>query len=133
MIRYVTVEREHIASVMSLCGTEGYESYSTDADLTWRALSAPGVTSLAAMDGETVLGFVQMLSDGLVQAHLSMVLVDRSHRRRGIGRALVEKAFARAGGKRVDLLTDGAESFYRSFKNQDHWTGFRIYPGMDGP
>jgi len=84
---------------------------------------------MVAVEGDSILGFAQMQSDGYIQAHLSLVVVAPSHRRKEIGRKLVEEAFSRAGGKRVDLLTDTADDFYRSFKHQDHWHGYRIYPG----
>ena len=129
MIQYELISRGHLPGIISLCEAEGYESYTEDAELIWRALSAPGVTTVVAVEGDTTLGFAQIQSDGHIQAHLSMVVVAESHRRQGIGRKLIEKAFSRAGGKRVDLVTDTADDFYHSFKHQDHWHGYRIYPG----
>jgi ribosomal protein S18 acetylase RimI-like enzyme len=68
------------------------------------------------------------VSDGLIQAHLSLVGVLPEHRRSGIARRLVAEAFERAGGKWVDLGAEpGSEAFYRSFVHQER-TGFRIYP-----
>ena len=84
------------------------------------------MTAAVAVEGQEVVGFAQMLSDGEVQAHLA---ADRARRRRGVGRALVEAAFSAAGGERVDLLSEEqAEGFYRSFPYRE-WRGFRIYPG----
>ena len=131
MIRYELISRDYLPGIISLCEVEGYESYTEDAELTWQVLTAPGVTTMVAVEGDTILGFAQMQSDGHIQAHLSLVVVATSHRRKGIGRKLVEKVFSRAGGKRVDLLTDTADDFYRSFKYQDHWHGYRIYPGYE--
>ena len=131
MIRYEPISRGHLPGIVSLCEAQGYISYTEDAELTWQVLTAPGVTTVVAVEGDTILGFVQMQSDGYIQAHLSLVVVAESHRRKGIGRKLVEKAFSRAGGKRVDLVTDTADDFYRSFKHQDHWHGYRIYPGYE--
>ena len=128
MIRYELVSRDYLPGIISLCEVEGYESYTEDAELTWQVLTAPGVTTMVAVEGDSILGFAQMQSDGHIQAHLSLVVVATSHRRKGIGQKLVEEAFSRAGGKRVDLLTDTADDFYRSFKYQDHWHGYRIYP-----
>ena len=123
------VQKEHILDIMVLCKAEGYESYYESEDITWNALTAPGVTSLVAVDGDKVLGFVQMLSDGLIQAHLSLILVAPDCRRQGFGRRLIEEAFKSAGGKRIDLLTDSADEFYFSFLHQSHWQGYRIFPG----
>jgi GNAT superfamily N-acetyltransferase len=66
-------------------------------------------------------------SDGHVQAHLSLMAVSASHRRQGIGRALLEYAVPLTGAQRVDLVTGSAEDFYSSFDHRT-FTGFRIYP-----
>lgn len=127
-VEFVPVVREHVEGVMRLCQVEGYDSYTADAERTWSALTAPGSTTIVAVDGGRVAGFAQIQSDGLIQAHLTLIVVDRSLRRAGIGKRLVGEAFARAGGTRVDLLsTEGAEAFYRSFGYRE-FPGFRIYP-----
>lgn len=83
-------------------------------------------TIVAVTDG-TVAGFAQMQSYGVIQAHLSFIVVANTHRGKGIGRRLVEEAFRHSGGQRVDLLADTAAKFYRSFSHKE-MPGFRIYP-----
>ena len=127
-IDYVPIAREHLDGVIRLCEIEKYPSYIQDAERTWRALTAPGVCTVVAIQDGRAVGFAQMQSDGLIQAHLILIVVDRDLRRRGIGRRLIWEAFTRAGGQRVDLLsTEGADAFYRSFEHQE-FPGFRIYP-----
>ena len=127
-IAYRPIAREHLEGVVRLCRIEQYASYVQDAERTWRALTAPGVCTLVAVRQVRVAGFVQMQSDGLIQAHLTMVLVDRELRQQGIGTRLVREAFARCGGQRVDLIsTEGADAFYRSFEHKS-FPGYRIYP-----
>jgi hypothetical protein len=41
-------------------------------------LTAPGVTSVVSVDGERVVGFADMLSDGEIQAFLAIHLSDRT-------------------------------------------------------
>ena len=43
-----------------------------------------------ALDDQQIIGFARGITDGLSNGYLSMVVVDGEHRRRGIGRALVE-------------------------------------------
>jgi len=74
-----------------------------------------------------VVGFAQVLSDGVVQGYLAQVAVLERFRRRGIARRLVDAAFEASGARRLDLLSDDAQDFYRSFANKDK-PGFRIYP-----
>ncbi len=127
-IDYVPIAREHLDGVIRLCEIEQYSSYIQDSERTWRALTAPGVCTVVAVQDDRVVGFAQMQSDGLIQAHLSMIVIDRDLRRRGIGSRLVREAFARCGGQWVDLLsTEGADAFYRSFRYQS-FPGYRIYP-----
>jgi ribosomal protein S18 acetylase RimI-like enzyme len=127
-MKFEPIMRDHIRGIVDLCRVEGYPSFLESDDITWRALTAPGVTTIVCSEEDQVLGFAQMLSDGLIQSHLSLIVVGRTQRRRGIGRRLIEEAFARAGGKRVDLVsTEGADEFYESFGFQ-RFPGFRIYP-----
>lgn len=43
-----------------------------------------------AFDGKAVIGFARGVTDGLSNGYLSMVAVTPEHRRRGLGRALVQ-------------------------------------------
>ncbi|MFF0340358.1 GNAT family N-acetyltransferase [Kribbella sp. NPDC004875] len=120
-------DRAHLAGVIALCDAEGWPSLVADPERTHAVLTAPGVTSVIALDGEFVTGFAYLQSDGHIQAHLSMMAVHRSYRRKGIGRALLEYAAPLTGALRVDLITDTAEDFYASFEHRT-FSGFRIYP-----
>jgi GNAT superfamily N-acetyltransferase len=126
---YAPLARAHLAGVMELCDALDWPSYARDADTTWRALTCPGATSWVALDGEHVVGLAHILGDGAIQAHLSLIGVLESQRRRGVGRALLERAFPAAGGQWLDLVSDpGAEPFYRSLPHEER-VGFRVYPG----
>ena len=86
------------------------------------------MTTVVTVGGGEVVGFVQVQGDGVLQAHLSLLAVDRRLRGRGIGRRLVEEAFGSSGARRLDLIsTAGAENFYRAFPHKAR-VGFRIYP-----
>lgn len=133
MTEYRAISVDHVAGVMQICRVEGWPSFAEDGDKTWRALTAPGVTTVVALEDGVVLGFAQMQSDGVVQAHLSTIAVRRDHRASGIGKRLVEEAFARAGGVRIDLIsTESSDGFYESFEHK-RFPGFRIYPESPPP
>ena len=94
-------------------------------------LTAPGVTTVIALDNGRVVGFAQLFSDGELQAFLANLAVDEGFRGRGTGRALVTQALRLAGGERIDLLSeDNAEGFYERFPNFRK-SGFRLYPFHD--
>ena len=119
--------------VMQICRDEAWPSFAEDGDKTWRALTAPGVTTIVALEDGAVIGFAQMQSDGVVQAHLSTIAVRRDRRSSGIGKRLVQEALARAGGLRIDLIsTESSDGFYESFEHR-RFPGFRIYPETPAP
>ncbi|HZS30960.1 MAG TPA: GNAT family N-acetyltransferase [Gaiellaceae bacterium] len=125
----VPFSEEHLPGVIRLCEDEGWPSFPTDPARALRALTAPGVTAVVAVEEGEVVGFAQMLTDGEIQAYLCDLAVAKGARRAGVGRALVEAAFARCGAERVDLLAlEDSEDFYRSFRHRA-LPGYRIYPG----
>src|SRR5262249_24319044 len=123
-------EARHLAQVVQLCVGEGWMSYA-DPAVAHRALIAPGSIAVVAIeDRATVVGLVQLQSDGVVHAHVSNIVIAPSHRQRGIGRGLLEDAFARSGAKYLDLVsTEGSDGFYRSFDHRE-FRGFRLYPEL---
>lgn len=128
---FVAFSAEHLPGILSLCEAEGWPSFPADPARAVRALTAPGVITVVAVEDGEVRGFAQMLTDGEIQAYLCGVAVATGARGRGVGKTLVEEAFARSGAQRVDLLAlDESEAFYRSFAHRV-MPGYRIYPGRD--
>ena len=125
---YIDFTEEHLPDILRLCEAEGWPSFPADPARAARALTAPGVVSLVAVEDGEVVGFAQMLTDGEIQAYLCLVAVAPEVRGQGVGKKLVEETFARSGAERVDLVTlDESEGFYRSFEHRA-MPGFRLYP-----
>jgi ribosomal protein S18 acetylase RimI-like enzyme len=116
-----------LPAIIALCVEKGWSSFADDPARAHRALTAPGVTSVVAYDADQFVGFAYMLSDGEIQAYLANIAVVRTHRRRGIGSRLIAEAQQRAGGIRVDLITETADAFYESLEHKRS-SGYRIYP-----
>lgn len=121
-----------LPGLLRLCEQEKWPSFPEDPARANRALTAPGVTTMVAIEDDRLVGFAQLLSDGEIQAHLSLIAVDSAYRRRGIARELIVSALREAGGLRVDLITDSAEEFYASFPHF-RLAGFRLYPNYRKP
>ena len=121
-------EKGDLDGVLRLCLAEGWPSLPEDPARAVRVLTAPGVTTVVAVEDGGIIGFAQLFSDGEIQAFLTSIAVDVAARGRGIGRALVDAALRLAGGDRIDLLSeDDAVGFYESFPHRRK-PGFRLYP-----
>jgi GNAT superfamily N-acetyltransferase len=68
--------------------------------------------------------FAAELWPSAIQAHLSTIVVARSHRRRGVGRLLLAEALREAGGERMDVLSS-ADDFYAAMTKR-HFSGWRL-------
>ena len=119
-------EQRDLEGVLALCRAEGWPSLPADPARAVRILTNPGVTTFVADERGVVVGFAYVVSDGGIQAYLASMAVAARHRRRGVGRRLVEAAFAGCGAQWLDLLSD-ADAFYEAFPHK-RWSGFRIYP-----
>jgi ribosomal protein S18 acetylase RimI-like enzyme len=120
-----------LPGVLRLCAREGWPSFLEDEARAQRALTAPGVTTMVAVEGDHLLGFAQLQSDGEIQAHLSLIAVDPASRRKGVARELIMLGLREAGGLRVDLLTDTADDFFASLPHF-RLNGYRLYPSYSG-
>jgi predicted GNAT family acetyltransferase len=85
-----------------------------------RSFEQSSHVALAWLDGELV-GMARLLSDGVCNAYLVDVWTQSSHRRRGIGAAMVRHLSAKVPGQHIGLQTDDAQAFYASL-------GFRPQP-----
>jgi ribosomal protein S18 acetylase RimI-like enzyme len=125
--------RAHLDGLVALVAAEGWNEYSDDVERTHRALTAPGVTTLVAIAGGHVVGAIQVQSDGLIQAHVSMLLIDRNSRGTGLGSRLLRQGLERAGGLQLDIRTRTAGYYERLGASRS--LGFRLTRenlGLDG-
>ena len=114
----------HLDGLIALVTAEGWNEYADDVERTYRALRAPGVTTLVATAGGRVVGAIQVQSDGSIQAHVSMLLIDPGWRGRGLGARLLRDALDRAGGLQLDIRTR-TEGYYERL-GASRSLGFRL-------
>ena len=123
----VPFEDSHADGIARLSTTVQWPSL-TDPETVRAVCTAPGSSAYVALADGLVVGWAQALGDGVLQSHLSFVAVHPDHRRRGIARLLTVATFQATHTKRMDLITDSAETFYEAFEHR-RMHGFRIYPG----
>jgi ribosomal protein S18 acetylase RimI-like enzyme len=114
----------HLDGLIALVTAEGWTEYTDNVERTYLALTAPGVTTLVATVGGSVVGAVQVQSDGLIQAHVSMLLIGRHGRGHGLGSQLLREGLKRAGGMQLDIRTR-TESYYERL-GASRSLGFRL-------
>ena len=114
----------HLDGLIALMEAEGWDTYTDDVQRTGRALTAPGSTTLVALAGGRAVGAIQIQSDGQIQAHLSLLLVDPSMRGAGLGSRLLREGLERAGGIQLDIRTR-TEGYYERL-GATRSLGFRL-------
>lgn len=67
---------EHLNGALRLCTAENWPSFPADPERAERILTAPGVTTVVAVDGDDVVGFAELFSDGELQTYLANLAVD---------------------------------------------------------
>jgi len=65
-----------------------------------------------ALDGAAVVGTARALSDGVCNAYIVDMWTQSIHRRKGIGRHMIELLCESLAGQHVYLFTDDQEAFY---------------------
>jgi ribosomal protein S18 acetylase RimI-like enzyme len=116
--------RAHLDGLIALLAAEGWTEYTDDVERTYRALTAPGVTTLVAIVARQVAGAIQVQSDGVIQAHVSMLLIDGNARGARLGSRLLREGLQRAGGLQLDIRTR-TEGYYERF-GASRSLGFRL-------
>ncbi|MCY1140222.1 hypothetical protein OWR29_19660 [Actinoplanes sp. Pm04-4] len=71
MVQIRPFEPGDLPGVLHLCEAEGWPSFPANPPRALRILTAPGVTTVVALDAGAVIGFAELFSDGELQAYLA--------------------------------------------------------------
>ena len=83
------IQPAEIEAARQLLAANGWARRVGDAD-EFRKLVSRSQRALVAIDNDEVVGFARALCDEISNGYLAMLVVAQSHRRRGIGQALVK-------------------------------------------
>lgn len=100
--------------VLELYGAVEWLAYTKDPDMLLVALEGSS-TVVVARDGRSLVGLARVISDGASICYLQDILVLPSHHRRGIGRALAERALGEYPNVRQKVLITDDEPKQKAF------------------
>lgn len=122
----ITIETNRIPcrdDLLELYGDAGWTAYTDHPDRLERGL-ARSLAVYTAWEGDTLAGLLRAVGDGETILYLQDLLVRSSHRRRGIGRRLLERMTADYPQVRQKvLLTDAADRRALDFYRACGWRG----------
>jgi ribosomal protein S18 acetylase RimI-like enzyme len=107
------IRESEIEAARRLLDAAGWADRVSDAKEFRQLLSRSSRSIVAFEDGE-VIGFLRALTDGMTNGYISMVVVDEKHRRKGVGRALVNAVMGENRNMTWVLRAgrDGVAEFY---------------------
>lgn len=112
---YITYNETEIRSLYRSVGWTAY----TDHPDTLKAGFANSLLTLAAYEGEALVGILRAVGDGQTIVFLQDVLVFPAHQHKGIGSALIQEALARFPHVRqIQLATDNTPKTVAFYKSQ---------------
>lgn len=122
----ITIETKRIPcrdDLLKLYADAGWTAYTDHLDRLERGL-ARSLAVYTAWEGDTLAGLLRAVGDGETILYLQDLLVRSSHRRRGIGRRLLERMTADYPQVRQKvLLTDAADRRALDFYRACGWRG----------
>jgi len=127
-ISVVRPEDLPLTEILGLYRAVEWFAYTKDPDKLVRALEGSS-TIVAAHDGQTLVGLARVISDGASICYLQDILVLPSHHRRGIGRALAERALKQYPHVRQKVLITDDEPTQKAFYEALGYTQADEFPG----
>lgn len=106
------------AEILSLYASVGWTAY-TDHPETLKNGFEHSLLTLAAYEGDELLGILRAVGDGHTIVFIQDILVFPAHQRKGVGSALIQSVLARFSHVRqIELATDNTPKTVAFYKSQ---------------
>ena len=106
------------SEILNLYASVGWTAYTNDPEALRNGF-AHSLLTLAAYEGDTLLGLIRMVGDGFTVALIQDILVHPAHQRRGIGSRLMQAVLQRFSHVRqIELATDNTPKTMAFYKSQ---------------
>ena len=121
-MEYKSLNADSLEAIKALYRQHGWLAYLQDDEKLARAFRQ-SLYTLAAFEGETLIGFIRCVGDGEHIVLVQDLIVAPGHQRKGIGRELMRRAGERFADVRMfmlltDALDEAANAFYRAIGMQ---------------
>ncbi len=124
MIAYKEFGTERMCEVVKIYERAGWSAYLNDHEKLVRAFEN-SLYILGAFEDAKLVGFIRCVGDGEHILYVQDLIVDVEFKRRGIGKALLQKAMEEYGDVRMfTLITDAGDEHANAFY---HAVGMRSY------
>ncbi|MHA7286183.1 GNAT family N-acetyltransferase [Arthrobacter sp. MDT3-44] len=120
-IEVVKAQDLALSDVLSLYNAVEWLAYTKDPDTLQEALEGSS-TLVAARDSQMLVGLARVISDSASICYLQDILVRPSHHRRGLGRALAERALKQYPHVRQKVLITDDEPEQKAFYKPPGYT-----------
>ncbi len=128
IIQVVKAQDLPLSEILELYRAVEWFAYVQDPGKLVRALEGSS-TLVAAHDGQRLIGLARIVSDGSSICYLQDILVMPSHQRRGIGRALAERALEQYPHVRQKVLITDNEPKQKAFYESLGYTQAEEFQG----
>lgn len=106
------------SEILNLYASVGWTAYTGDPEALRNGF-AHSLLTLAAYEGDTLLGLIRVVGDGFTVALIQDILVHPAHQRKGIGSRLMQAVLQRFSHVRqIELATDNTPKTMAFYKSQ---------------
>ncbi len=111
-----------IEKIYKLYEMEGWKSFTLDLVKKFFSTS----NWVIVEDNDEIIAFARYITDSVLTVFLCEIIVHKDHRRKGIGKMIIDEIFEQHKDLRIELISDEDE-FYQKLGFRNVGNGYRRY------